>query len=332
MSKRILILIGGHLSTAPRARKEALALMEAGYEVEVRGVWFDDRAVAEDLAMMARTGICFAPALDFRAGGWRRSVHRMGIRMRARLAREKFLRAGRFSPELLGYGARELLAVALSRRPDLTIVHSEAGLWVARELLAREFRVGIDFEDWFSRDLPVSARRARPFAMLEKLEQAVARDARYVLAPSRAMASALEQSYSISRPEVVYNSFPWAERSAMDGLRKDRGDASAPSVHWFSQHIGPDRGLELLFAALPLLDHRIGIYLRGACSETTRRWLDQSISAGFRERVTVLPPVSNAELLSRIAEHDIGLALESAKIESRDLCVSNKIFQYLQAG
>jgi glycosyltransferase involved in cell wall biosynthesis len=48
--------------------------------------------------------------------------------------------------------------------------------------------------------------------------------------------------------------------------------------------------------------------------------------------VTVLPPVSNAELLSRIAEHDIGLALESAKIESRDLCVSNKIFQYLQAG
>jgi glycosyltransferase involved in cell wall biosynthesis len=37
-------------------------------------------------------------------------------------------------------------------------------------------------------------------------------------------------------------------------------------------------------------------------------------------------------LLSRIAEHDVGLALESTNIPSRNLTVTNKLFQYLQAG
>jgi glycosyltransferase involved in cell wall biosynthesis len=42
--------------------------------------------------------------------------------------------------------------------------------------------------------------------------------------------------------------------------------------------------------------------------------------------------VPNAELLSRIAEHDIGLALEIPHCLSRQYTISNKLFQYLQAG
>jgi glycosyltransferase involved in cell wall biosynthesis len=34
----------------------------------------------------------------------------------------------------------------------------------------------------------------------------------------------------------------------------------------------------------------------------------------------------------RIAEHDIGLALETPSVRSRDLTVTNKVFQYLEAG
>jgi glycosyltransferase involved in cell wall biosynthesis len=326
VTKRILVLIGRHLSTAPRAQKEALALMEAGHDVEVGGVWCDERATAEDEKMMARTGIRFAPALDFRAGSWRRSLRRLRVRLRGRWARDFSLRTGDFSPALLGYGARELLAAAEKKKADLTIVHSEAGLWVARNLLRRGYRIGVDFEDWFSRDV---ATAGRPAAMLEEMEREVARGARYVLAPSRAMARALAAGFSILPPEVIYNSFPFSE---LDGLRKDRSDAAVVSVHWFSQHIGPSRGLELLFAALPLLRSQVEIYLRGACSKANRRWLDAWIPGGWRQKVTILPPVSSTELPSRIAEHDIGLALETATITNRDLTVSNKVFQYLQAG
>ncbi|PON16127.1 hypothetical protein C2W62_20105, partial [Candidatus Entotheonella serta] len=44
---------------------------------------------------------------------------------------------------------------------------------------------------------------------------------------------------------------------------------------------------------------------------------------------TTLP---NRELLSRIAEHDIGLALEQCDCPSRDLTITNKLFQYLLGG
>jgi glycosyltransferase involved in cell wall biosynthesis len=326
MPRRILILIGGHFATAPRAQKEARALIDAGYEVEVGGIWFDEKKAAQDLAMSARNEIRFTPALDFRGG---RKWCRARVRLRARFAREIFVRAGLFTPALLGYGARELLALARKKAADLTIVHSEAGLWVGAELGQHRLRTGIDFEDWFSRDLPPPARRERPVRVLEKLERRLAQSSSYVLAPSHAMAGALARAYAIPTPEVIYNCFP---PPALDGLRRDRHDESVSSLHWFSQSIGPDRGLELLFAALPLLKVRAHLYLRGACSPTTKDWLDRAIPSGSRAAVTILPPVSSAELPSRIAEHDLGFALESAAIPSRDLSVSNKLFQYLQAG
>jgi glycosyltransferase involved in cell wall biosynthesis len=332
MPRQILILAAGHLSMAPRVQKEACALMEAGHRVEVSGVWFDPELAERDARLVARTGIRFTPALDFRGGSPRAEAWRLRVRWRGRWARERFRRWRIFSPALLGYGVEELLGVAEKAAADLTIVHSETGLWVAAQLRRRGRRVGVDFEDWFSRDLPEHVRRARPVRVLDELESAVGREAAYVLAPSRAMAHALAAAYRLPSPSVVYNAFPWEERRAMDGRRLDRADSALPSLHWFSQTIGPDRGLELLFSALPLVRHRLHVYLRGACSAPTRRWLNGLIPPGWGGSVTVLPPVGREELLSRIAEHDIGLALESASIPSRDLSVSNKLFHYLQAG
>jgi len=42
--------------------------------------------------------------------------------------------------------------------------------------------------------------------------------------------------------------------------------------------------------------------------------------------------VENEELLSRIAEHDLGFAGELSEPPSRNLTITNKFFQYLQAG
>jgi glycosyltransferase involved in cell wall biosynthesis len=48
--------------------------------------------------------------------------------------------------------------------------------------------------------------------------------------------------------------------------------------------------------------------------------------------VSILPLVPPADLPAVIADHDIGLALELAEIPSRDLTITNKILQYLNAG
>jgi glycosyltransferase involved in cell wall biosynthesis len=44
------------------------------------------------------------------------------------------------------------------------------------------------------------------------------------------------------------------------------------------------------------------------------------------------PLVPHRELLSRIAEHDIGLATEENLPPSRDLTITNKILQYILGG
>jgi glycosyltransferase involved in cell wall biosynthesis len=326
---KILILIGAHLCTAPRPQKEAETLAHAGHDVIVRGFWFDPELVKRDRLLMVNKKWRFEPIIDFQP------THRFKnweIRLQGRLAKERFQRFGTFSPALLGYGAKAMLRAARQARADLTIVHSEAGLWVGKQLLDEGFCVGVDFEDWFSEDLLPEARVTRPIAQLRALESRLARECTYCLTTSDALAEALAEAYQAPKPTVIYNAFPWAERQQMDRQRCDRQNPSLPSLHWFSQTIGPGRGLETLFQALHYLKIPAEIHLRGNSPESYRLWLEQQVPSEWRNRLFIHPTVPNAELRSRIAEHDIGLALECSDIPSRNLTVTNKLFQYLQGG
>lgn len=320
---RILILIGGHLCTAPRPQKEADTLAAAGHDVMVAGVWFDAELVERDTAILADKAWAFYPALDFRPG----QRDRLRVRLQAAVARRLYRWLGVKTPALLGYGARRLLRLAQTISADLTIVHSEAGLWVGHQLMQQGYAVGVDFEDWFSQDLLPSARQARPTAWIAELEAALLRDCSYRLAPSQAMAQAIAAHYRATPPTVVYNVFPQ--------MKLEQPQARAHRtlrLHWFSQTIGPGRGLELLFEALPYLTQPVDVHLRGICSPANQTWLAHQMPLGWATHVHIHPTVPNGELPARIAENDIGLALEQTDPPSRNLTVTNKLFQYLQAG
>jgi glycosyltransferase involved in cell wall biosynthesis len=336
---KILILIGAHLCTAPRPQKEAETLANAGHDVTVRGFWFEPELVERDRILIANKKWRFEPIINFQPtttqGRWKNYI----IRLQGRIARERFQRWGTFSPELLGYGAKTMLASARQTCADLTIVHSEAGLWVGNQLLDRGFCVGVDFEDWFSEDLLPEARQTRPIAQIKALESRLARECKYCLTTSHALAEALANAYQAPKPTVVYNVFPWTEREQIDYQKRDREaslenhhNLTKPSLHWFSQTIGPGRGLEILFQALPHFTIPVEIHLRGNYPESSRQWLEALVPGEWRSSLLIHPTVPNGELLSRIAEHDIGLALECTDIPSRNLTVTNKLFQYIQAG
>ncbi|MEO5372346.1 MAG: glycosyltransferase [Magnetococcus sp. DMHC-1] len=330
---RILILIGAHLASAPRPQKEAMALLAAGHDVEILGVWSSQAWVERDALLMQEGIWHFQPALDFRPQGWRGMVKNIGVRLQSRWARELFRRRGRVTPALLGYGVHHLLRAALARRADLTIVHAEGGLWVGEQLRQAGLRVGVDFEDWFSEDLTAAMRQSRPLTFLRRLEQDALRNCRYALTTSHALAASLAERYETPAPQVVYNVFPWADRETLDTLALDRPPGrQRVSLHWFSQTLGPGRGLEFLFAALPHMRIPVEIHLRAQDSPGSREWLARQLSPVWRERVFVHPLVPNRDLLSRIAEHDVGLSLDDTVIPSRDLTVTNKLFQYLLAG
>src|SRR5262249_26195258 len=50
------------------------------------------------------------------------------------------------------------------------------------------------------------------------------------------------------------------------------------------------------------------------------------------DRLVFHPQVASTELLSRSAEHDVGLALEQGGTLNRAICTTNKLFLYLLSG
>jgi glycosyltransferase involved in cell wall biosynthesis len=176
------------------------------------------------------------------------------------------------------------------------------------------------------------ARRGRPLRLLRSLEQALLIGGAYASCPSSAMSAAITVEYGSAAPLVLYNAFPWLDRTTIDGRRKDRHDRSLASIHWCSQTLGPGRGIEDLVDAMLLLTHDVEVHFRGRPVAGMERFIRSRLTERWQRRVFFHSLIGNDELLSRIAEHDIGFAGESPDCRSRDLTVTNKILQYLLAG
>jgi glycosyltransferase involved in cell wall biosynthesis len=130
----------------------------------------------------------------------------------------------------------------------------------------------------------------------------------------------------------VHNSFPIAERAQIDEHRRDRISRDVPSLIWFSQTIGPGRGLEALIEALGLLDLPVEVHLRGTPRPGYVEGLLAPLPGHIRQRIRMHDQVPQAELLSRLMEHDIGYCGELSNCLNHDLTISNKAMEYLRAG
>jgi glycosyltransferase involved in cell wall biosynthesis len=327
-NRSVCFLTGSHLCHNPRVMKAACALARRGFSVEVLGAWSDPALKARDEELLPELPYKFTPVADMTAN----TVSRMRHRLRKKsghVAQQFTSMENRWQ---LGYFYPDLRRAAFQRKADLYIAHSEQAMAAAVDLLRYGRRAGVDMEDWFSEDLLPDARRHRPLRLLHSLESKLLVTGIYASCPSRVMSAALVEAHRCPPPTVVYNAFEWSERLRLDGNRKDRSDSGRPSIHWYSQTLGRGRGLEDLLAALPLLKTDAEVHLRGQPTGDFDRWLQSQLSDRWRPRIFLHGLVSNRELLSRIAEHDIGFAGEVDDCRSRNLTVTNKILHYLLAG
>jgi glycosyltransferase involved in cell wall biosynthesis len=329
--KRIAILTGASLSRNPRAFREAAAFARAGFNVVVYGAASATAQQEVDEELARSHGFVFKSVLpsdgmlkSLLLSTWRRLRVRIGVELYRYLGIENAWQ--------LGSSIVELAKQAKMAKADYYIAHLEQAAWVGARLTRSGARVGIDMEDWYSDDLPPEARKYRPLRLIRSLEGDLLTMGTHSTCTSHVMGEALAREFGCRPPIVVYNTLPWSDRNSIDGLFKDRQDRTIPSVHWFSQTLGHGRGLEDLVAALPMLKHKAEIHLRGSPAKGFEDWLAQRMPSSWRGRVVVHGLVSNAELLSRIAEHDVGFAGETPVIPSRNLTVTNKILYYLLAG
>jgi|SRR5579863_314161 len=328
----IVLLTANCLCNNPRVVKEATALAQAGHDVSVLGAWFAPDLKVRDRRILKRALFDFDPVFDGTLAGRCDTTTHVLRRARSKAANVIHALTGWESPHQLGAATAKLFARARGVSADLFIAHSEPALYVTWRLMQAGRLVGVDMEDWYSEDLLPEDRKHRPLGLLHQLEQELLVAGAYASCPSRAMSDALAAEYGCRQPAVVYNSFPLAERQTIDGLRKVRRDASVISVFWYSQTIGSGRGLEDLFAALPLLDRDVEVHLCGHAAPGMEQFLRSHIPDRQQSFVFFHPQVPNEELLSRIAEHDIGFAGELKYCRNKEVTVSNKMLHYLLAG
>ena len=316
---RILIISPGSPCRNPRPLKEAETLGRAGHEVTLLTA-SESPALDEQERALVRG----APFRHESVGRNLGAFAKLFDRMRQRLA-VQVTKAG--LPTLHALGPVGLLrnrAVALPA--DLTIVHNEIPFWIGCDLLRMGRRVAADFEDWHSEDLLPAARSGRPLAPLRRLEQQLLRKAAYTSTTSAALSLALAARYGGPPPHVLTNSFPLQShpRSGPPGL--------PPALFWFSQTLGPGRGLEQFCDAWVRTKSPSRLVLLGEPTQGFDREFLSRLPAEFAARVAFRPLVSPPELPALIARHDVGLALEQSWIVNRDLTITNKILQYLNAG
>lgn len=315
---RVCLVAPGHLSSTPRLVKEADALHAAGFSVRV--------VVADHFAAVRPLDESILARSPWRCD--RVTLGPLPARLARRFCSELARRVTRPSPSLALWAHQPFafrLAAAVVREPaDLYLGHCLAGLAAAGLAAGRRgARLGFDAEDFHRYE-----NSDTPPPDIAVLENYWIPRCHHFTAASPLIAEAYAAACGVPVPPVVLNVFPLAEAPAAPPPVPAR-----PSLYWFSQTVGPGRGLESLVATLGRLRTVCDLHVRGLpASEFPATLTALARAAGFRGTLNFLPLADPATMVPLAAGHTLGLSLEQRTPLNRDLCLTNKIFTYLLAG
>ena len=329
--KRICLVSSGHIGSNPRLVKEADALHEAGARVHVIAL---DVTSIEHVQQRDRSVIESAPWSCERVstgGTWARKSRGFAGRIGKAL-----YRAGLDQPAVLHRAYHPMIAqlgsAAAHTPADLYIAHNLAALpAAARAARHHGARLGFDAEDFHSGQLDDSPQAEFERRLTLKLERAYLPQCEHLTAASPGIARAYAQACDVLPPTVVLNVFRKTEAPRQP---TPRGTAcTGPSLYWFSQTVGPDRGLETVVRALALSAARPTLFIRGSVVPGYEARLKAlAAEKGVAERIVLLPPALPGEMVALASNYDIGIASEPGHTTNNRIALSNKLFTYLLAG
>lgn len=319
--KHICLISQSHLSNNPRLLKEALSLASAGYQITILNSTNSKPLARADEELLGDSNIRVHPIASMEQTNFLTFSDRIVYKIGRLLVRYLKIQ----TPLALGYGSWRYLAAASQLDADLYIGHQELGLYCGVQLLKSKRNVAFDLEDWYSEDLLEVARRNRPIALLKKLEKAALVKGNFCSTTSKAMAEQFAIAYRCPIPKIIYNTFPGNTSS----LSLDKRFNAPLKLLWFSQTIGPGRGLESFLSLIGKIESHLEIHLLGSVEDEFKRSLAR---IQRRHPIYFHPQVPAQELPGKIGEFDIGLALEDCFPPSRNLTITNKLFQYFQSG
>ncbi len=319
----VCLVSPGHLGSNPRLVKEAEALAEAGHRVHV--IYGETHAgtLKRDEAVLSGAGWT-SQAVSLFNNRWRPLAWKAGQRFSTLLFKRGFrtLSLACHASHPLFPGLRRAV---LNYKADLYLGHCLPALPIVVAAARRHrARCGFDAEDFHSGENAEEGHGAVSNAIARLLESHFLPECNHLTAASPLIAKAYEATYGVA-PTTILNVFP---------LREGVEPQPAPSLssfYWFSQTVGPGRGLEAFLEILRLLDCPVRIDLRGHVSDGYRKSLEAFV-AGSEVVLGLLPPDAPATMVGHAAGYTAGLALEQRDPVNRDLCLTNKAFTFLLAG
>ncbi len=325
-------MTSGHIASSPRTVKEADALAAAGASVRV--VSLQTISLLKDFdAQLAATKAWHHVPLDVS-----REAARTAYFFRAAAGRAAAALPG-IGRRFPAFGARAFssfsstLASAVRAYPaDLYVAHSLAALAAASGAARRwKARLGFDAEDYHPGEIPDGPAYSRKRAQVIAIEDHYLPMCDYQTASSPEIARMYAQRSG--RPVTcVLNVFPLAERPLRLHSNTHR-PASPFSLYWFSQTIGPNRGLEQAIEILSRCRTAPLLQIRGTGSrDFIASLLERAKARDMEERLHFLERAAPDRMVHLAAGHDAGLSVDGEDTLNRRLCLANKIFTYLLAG
>ncbi|MFD2515649.1 hypothetical protein ACFSRY_17375 [Pontibacter locisalis] len=326
--KRILFLTSNSLATNPRLVKE-LALAVKQFECTVISFKFYNWSDALDDEIKT-----FFPNVAFRelSAGRKPLIPWLCSSIAVRLSQILYpLFRNNLLLNSFAHSKRSfLLWTALMRHTkkyDLVIAHNLASLYPAFSFaMGNNIPFAFDLEDYHPGESigsnPENEISRRKYLMAKLLPETL-----YVSYASPLIGDAFLSLFTDNfkkRHFLVNNSF----------LSKDFNITLEPaseklSFVWFSQHISFGRGLELVVPILYQYRDQLSLTLIGNLNKN----FYQSFLKEYDEVISFTASMAQKELHIALTAFDIGLAIELSAVDlNRELCLTNKIFAYCQAG
>jgi glycosyltransferase involved in cell wall biosynthesis len=312
----------------PRLVREADTLVRIGGTVRVVAIGTEKWLEQRDERLLRSRGWQLE-RVDLPSDLWAGKLRSVWMRGRRRLASAAFqqLKWAKFADYSACTSLPELTRLASAQPADWVIAHTQPALPVAAAAAKHwNSRLGFDCEDLLSEmgDASCEAMRAIELRYLPQCQ--------YVSVTSDCMAAHLMKTYAIARPAVLYNVFPVSlAKGLMPPLA--RPAYSPLRLHWFSQTLGIERGLQDILEACARLGERVELHLRGHASEERKSViLDFAHRCGVTKSIKFHPLIEHDEVVKSMGQYDVGLALERRDHPNYSRTVTNKVFSYLLAG
>ncbi len=321
-SKKILIATASHLSSCPRLIKEAQLLTTHGYKVTVVYLESIPRISILDQSILNNN-----PDWEFVSIKWGNTIDNIMSKLTYRIF--KFFNQ---KSVYIQSTSRVLINTILKIKADLYIAHHPSVL-VAVALSAKlhNAKYTYDIEDAFPY-VEDGRYLENPDDTILEIEKKYISETAFSTSASPLYSDLYFKNYNLnSRPLDLLNVF---DINSKEINYIDRKDLNKVSLYWYSQTVGLNRGLQDLFTAVNELPiNSFELHIRGNCEIQVRESLMSLIKV--REHIPNIyfhDSVSIEELEERNKEHDIGFAIEVNSSLNKDMCISNKIFDYLRSG